>query len=191
MNRYIIIVLLVLFTVPSYAQIGINTETPDVSAVLDITSTSKGVLLPSMSTVQKNGITSPAHSLLVYDTSLKCISQNLGTAAIPSWTCLTLYDKQFFYMPSINIETDVLNTTQTKDLFGQYETEFATPVVKNPSGSATNIPRYGAGDLFYYVTYYDPSVIQIEGISDNGVMTYRIVKEADFDAYMNVVFVVK
>jgi hypothetical protein len=54
------------------AQVGINTDnsTPDPSAMLDVTSTSKGLLIPRLTTAQRTAIASPAEGLLVYDTSL-------------------------------------------------------------------------------------------------------------------------
>jgi hypothetical protein len=53
------------------AQIGIGTTFPNASSVLDITSTTKGMLTPRMTTVQRNAITTPADGLMVYDTDLK------------------------------------------------------------------------------------------------------------------------
>ena len=50
---------------------GIGTTTPNDSAVLDVTSTTKGFLPPRMTTAQKNAIASPAEGLMVYDTDLK------------------------------------------------------------------------------------------------------------------------
>ncbi len=50
-------------------QIGIGTNSPDTSAVLDIQSTSSGLLIPRMTTAQRNAIFSPANGLLVYDTN--------------------------------------------------------------------------------------------------------------------------
>lgn len=175
----------------AYSQIGINTEAPDKSSLLDITSTSKGLLITRMTTVQKNAIVKPAHSLLVYDTDKKCIAQNLGTETAPLWTCNSLFNKQFFFMPSINIDTDVLNTSLTKDLYTQYQTEFGSPIVNNPGAASASIPHYTSDELYYYITYYDPAVIQINSISDAGVMNYKVLKGADFDTYMNVIFVVK
>ncbi|MBF4464285.1 hypothetical protein [Flavobacterium sp. LC2016-12] len=54
-----------------HAQIGIGTVTPNVSSVLDITSTTKGMLAPRMTTAQRTAIVTPAESLLVYDTTVK------------------------------------------------------------------------------------------------------------------------
>ena len=54
----------------NYAQVGINTSSPDPSSVLDIVSTTSGMLAPRRTTVQRNAIASPANGLLVYDTDL-------------------------------------------------------------------------------------------------------------------------
>ncbi|AZI66592.1 hypothetical protein EIB71_02350 [Kaistella daneshvariae] len=55
------------------AQVGIGAGavTPHASSILDIQSTSKGVLAPRMTTAQRTAISQPAESLLVYDTDLK------------------------------------------------------------------------------------------------------------------------
>ena len=50
----------------SIAQVGINTTTPDDSAVLDISSTSKGLLIPRMTTVERDAIVEPVEGLMVY-----------------------------------------------------------------------------------------------------------------------------
>jgi hypothetical protein len=47
-------------------QVGIGTSSPNNSAVLDIQSNSKGVLLPRLLEVQRNAISSPATGLLVF-----------------------------------------------------------------------------------------------------------------------------
>jgi hypothetical protein len=50
------------------AQVGIGTETPSQSSILDVESTTEGVLLPRMSTAQRNAIPEPANGLTVFDT---------------------------------------------------------------------------------------------------------------------------
>ena len=50
------------------AQVGIGTTTPNSSAALDIVSTTRGLLIPRMTTVQRNAIASPANGLLIYQT---------------------------------------------------------------------------------------------------------------------------
>lgn len=51
------------------AQVGIGTNTPDNSAILDISSTERGLLFPRMTTAQRTSITSPAAGLHVFDTN--------------------------------------------------------------------------------------------------------------------------
>ena len=48
-------------------NIGIGTGAPDASAALDVTSTSKGMLIPRLTTGQRTAIASPATGLLVFD----------------------------------------------------------------------------------------------------------------------------
>jgi hypothetical protein len=50
------------------AQVGIGTAAPDSSSALDITSTSKGLLLPRLSHSQVLAIASPKAGLVVYNT---------------------------------------------------------------------------------------------------------------------------
>ncbi len=71
MTRYILILAISTLSLTSYAQqnVGIGTASPDSSAVLDLTSTDKGVLVPRMSASQRQAISSPAIGLMVYDTT--------------------------------------------------------------------------------------------------------------------------
>ena len=61
-------VILLLATVSTQAQVAIGTVTPDASAQLDITSTTRGLLIPRMTLAQRTAIGSPATGLLVYQT---------------------------------------------------------------------------------------------------------------------------
>ena len=49
-------------------SVGIGTNTPNTSAQLDVSSTSKGLLIPRMTTAQRTAIAAPANGLMVYDT---------------------------------------------------------------------------------------------------------------------------
>jgi hypothetical protein len=53
-------------------NVGIGTVTPDASAILDISSTNKGLLAPRLTTSQRQAIASPAIGLLVYDITIGC-----------------------------------------------------------------------------------------------------------------------
>lgn len=63
------------------AQVGIGTTSPDSSAILDITSTSGGLLLPRMDVSERNAIASPATGLLIYliDGTTQCLQVYNGT----------------------------------------------------------------------------------------------------------------
>lgn len=52
----------------THAQYGLGTTTPNSSSVLDLTSTSKGLLPPRMTNIQKNAIVSPVAGLIVWCT---------------------------------------------------------------------------------------------------------------------------
>jgi hypothetical protein len=56
------------FSYTAFAQVGIGTITPDASSILDLTSTSQGLLAPRMTAAQRAAIASPATGLLVYQT---------------------------------------------------------------------------------------------------------------------------
>jgi uncharacterized protein (TIGR02145 family) len=77
----------------AYAQnVGINTTgaTPDPSAALDIDFTNRGLLIPRMTTAQRNAIASPALSLLIYNTDANCFqSFNLSTNTWENVFCLS------------------------------------------------------------------------------------------------------
>ena len=62
----------------SSGNLGIGTNAPSASSILDLTSTTKGFLPPRMTTTQKNAITSPATGLVVYDTTLNKLSVYTG-----------------------------------------------------------------------------------------------------------------
>ncbi|MFM8486467.1 MAG: hypothetical protein ACKOCH_09015, partial [Bacteroidota bacterium] len=66
-------------------QIVVGGTTPEPSAVLDIRSTEKGVLLPRLTTVQRDAVGSPATGLTIFNTTTNCLETNLGTPAVPDW----------------------------------------------------------------------------------------------------------
>ena len=81
-----IVTLLWLLTAPLSiltAQVAITTDgsTPDAKAMLDIKSTTKGLLPPRMTTTQRTAITPAAGQigLMVYDTDTKSVWQFNGT----------------------------------------------------------------------------------------------------------------
>ncbi len=68
------------------AQIAINTDgnSPDSSAILDLKSSSSGLLLPRMNTIQISGINNPAAGLVVHS-AVQAV--RVTTGAAPSVVC--------------------------------------------------------------------------------------------------------
>jgi hypothetical protein len=67
-----------LFYTMANAQIGIGTPTPDPSALLDLNSTSKGLLLPRMTTLQEAALVNPAVGLTIFNSTTGQIETNKG-----------------------------------------------------------------------------------------------------------------
>lgn len=104
-------VFIIVFFVQSInGQVGINTTTPDASAILEISSTTKGMLAPRMTTAQKLAIVSPANGLMVYDTDLK--SYSYYDMPVSSWVNLNSGRNKFKRIKS----TDVLATVLASEL---------------------------------------------------------------------------
>lgn len=71
LNRFIFVIFLTVATDLGAQSVGIGGE-PHSNAVLAITSTSKGLLIPRLTSAQRVAIPSPANGLMVYDKTLKC-----------------------------------------------------------------------------------------------------------------------
>jgi hypothetical protein len=69
--RLLVVALGIIAVTPAIAQkdnVGIGTTKPDQSAVLDVSSSTKGLLMPRMSLQQRSSIQNPAQGLVVYQT---------------------------------------------------------------------------------------------------------------------------
>jgi len=109
-QRLISVLALLLLTgaFPANAQsnLGIGTATPDASALVEMQSSSKGLLVPRLTQAQRVAIATPATGLLVYQTdgAQPGFWYNAGTAAAPTWT---------FFNPSAD---NLGNHTATQNL---------------------------------------------------------------------------
>jgi hypothetical protein len=67
-------------------SINANGAVPDSSAMLDVVSTQKGMLIPRLTASQKNAISGPATGLMIFQTDNTAgFYFNAGTPAAPSW----------------------------------------------------------------------------------------------------------
>ena len=88
MKKIVTLLALVLVTSGIFAQVGINNENPDASAALDITSTTGGLLVPRMTTTQRDAI-SAAKGLVLFNTTTNTLQINEGDATTANWLSLT------------------------------------------------------------------------------------------------------
>jgi hypothetical protein len=64
-------------------SVGIGTNVPNSTAILDVQSTNKGMLTPRMSTTQRKAIAGPAAGLLVFDTDKELLYMYDGGKRLP------------------------------------------------------------------------------------------------------------
>jgi len=71
MKKIILLLTIIIASASAFAQVAINTDgsNPNASAMLDVKSIDKGMLVPRMTSAQRTAISSPANGLLVYDTN--------------------------------------------------------------------------------------------------------------------------
>jgi len=94
--RVIILFIILLQSLTSLAQVGIGTTSPNASSVLELESTSKGVLIPRLTATQKENITNPAEGLMIYCTNCCLTGGTLAYYNGENWTnvqdCTTRQD---------------------------------------------------------------------------------------------------
>lgn len=81
----LVVAILLIVPVVLRGQMTVGGETPDPSAILDMQSTSKGFMLPRISTTDRNTIANPAKGLIIFNTSTYCMEINQGTPSAPQW----------------------------------------------------------------------------------------------------------
>lgn len=79
-------------------SVGIGTSTVHDTAQLDVSSDSKGVLIPRLSTVQRNAIDEPSNGLLIFNTTTNCL--NYYDTKVKRWLsmCGTYDPAQFTFL---------------------------------------------------------------------------------------------
>jgi hypothetical protein len=67
-------------TVLNSNNVLIGTTTDSASAILNVASTTKGALLPRMTTTQRDAISAPTEGMLIYNTTTHCLDHYNGSA---------------------------------------------------------------------------------------------------------------
>jgi hypothetical protein len=126
MKQSFTLILLCLISIQlTNAQVGIGTTTPDDSSILDIDSSNQGLLLPRLTTAQRDAIVNPANGLIIYNTDSDELQFNSNTKAAPIWLAFT---------------TTGTSTSTPGQSFKYSNTDTTTDVNQN---SAINLPVFG------------------------------------------------
>lgn len=123
MKKIIIIFLLnvLLFHIAQPQSIGIGTTSPNISALLDVNSISKGMLVPRMTTAQRLAISSPATGLLVFDTDTNCFWFYAGA----SWSKLITNGSGWLLNGNSGINpASFIGTTDNQPIIFRTNTQF-------------------------------------------------------------------
>ncbi|MBS1602685.1 MAG: hypothetical protein JST42_08450, partial [Bacteroidetes bacterium] len=126
--------------------IGIGTSSPNPSAQLDISSTTRGLLIPRMTQTQRNAIAGPAAGLLIYQTDNTAgFYYNAGTSAAPSWKAVSAADGWTLKGNSgTDAATNFIGTTDDKPIHFRVNNVNAGQI---DSVNSRTFFGYGAGNL--------------------------------------------
>ena len=96
-----IIILLLIQSFEIIAQVGINptNSQPDASAMLHVQSTDKGLLMPRMTTDERNTISNPAEGLMIYNIDDSCFNYFTGV----SWIKNCGIEGAFLSFPGLSV----------------------------------------------------------------------------------------
>src|SRR5215831_13815278 len=98
-------------TFPSSGAVGVGTTSPNSSSLLEIKSTSKGILIARMTLTQRNAIASPATGLLIYQTNstpgFYYYTGAAWTAVAPARANTTLSNLNGPIAVNVNMQPDV------------------------------------------------------------------------------------
>jgi len=167
--RVLLLALLVywLQVLPVFSQIGINAtgNNPHSSAMLDVAAdgaTKGGLLIPRMTTAERNSISNPANSLLIFNTTTQCFeAYNANTS---TWVAFGCIDCQlpgaFSASAATNITATAFNANWTASAGA---TTYYLDVNTNSSFTGTwilnnqnvgNVTSYVVSGLVCNTTYY-------------------------------------
>lgn len=88
-----------ILTTTCFAQVGIGIETPDASSILHLESDSAGLLLPRLTSAQRDAVITPAEGLTIYNTTTQSIE-----IYTDSWKRLTVEEET---APSLTMYRDL------------------------------------------------------------------------------------
>lgn len=120
------------------ATVGIG-DSVNASAMLDITSTAKGILVPRMTTIQKNAIGSPATGLMIYDTDNNCFE--FYTGAIWQGIGFGISDSSY-----VNLQADTIEKFHNDNIYLKDTVRYGKTIIMDKTtdiGDVISIKKSG------------------------------------------------
>ena len=152
----------VLLTATTYAQIGINNETPDASAVLDVTSTTAGFLMPRMTNAQRQAISNPAAGLQVFVTDFNGGSVMLYNGT--EWGTLSFTEKR--------PDAPTIGTAVAGD--AQATVSFTAPSSDGGSAITSYTATSSPGDFTGTISQSGSGSIIVSGLTSGTAYTFTV-----------------
>ena len=165
-------------------NVGIGTTKPDQSAILDLSSSNKGLLMPRMSLQQRSGIQNPAQGLVIYQTDFLSgfYFYDGGEWKAITTSTNSIADANNWGLTGNNvIATDFLGTINNFPLKLQVAGNWAGIISQGGTNAATMIgyatgPRIAAGAIantaIGYASMGGEVLTNVTG-SDNNAMGYN------------------
>jgi hypothetical protein len=162
MKNGLIFLFFISLYVSGFAQtdnVGIGTSNPDASALLDLSSNNKGLLIPRLSTAERLAIAQPALGLQVFDTTLNQFWFFNGSA----WSPLVPVAQSNILISALDAVTAPANANENQ-LFTYF-----LPASTLSNGEGISIRAFGSAlvDTFNLRFKFGASVVPIQ-INENG-----------------------
>lgn len=147
--------IMILFTIQLFAQngnVGIGINNPHNTAMLDVSSTEKGFLMPRLTSAQRDAISAPAQGLMIFNIASNKINVFAGT----QWHELTTTPIPFSGFPIGFVHCDPENPTVIQDVINP--TTGKTWMDRNLGASQvaiSDIDIFAFGDLFQWGRFAD------------------------------------
>lgn len=168
-----------LFT-SGFSQVGIGTRTPHSSAILDITSTNKGLLLPRVNLTGTNDnttIANPANGLLVFNLA----AAGNGTTAVSA---------NSFYFRQNSVWQKFTSSTEISVLEGS--NQYVLSSVTNQPLTAAQVTSVNSSETFDVPITWSASEILIDDPNDielqSNNQTFRIKEAGNYRILANFTF---
>lgn len=169
MKSLILVFMCVISVFCTQAQVGINTTTPDPSAILDIEATDKGILIPRVSLgnvaqTQLDGTNNTAEGMLIYNTNGSVTGGNgIGFYMFSggSWTKVVTSntggsDADWYVRNTTNAPNDISDEIYTQGAVsignsfsfqGLFNLSLSENTSNNITGSYAEISNFGTGSV--------------------------------------------